>query len=86
MIRITNYKVCPTVSDYNTPEREPELQVKWDQCKTAIKQYSWQAIYAKDDAEFNSIVATMQSECEAYGYADCVAWCEEQAQIHYSMQ
>lgn len=82
----TNFKVNPTVADYRTPERDPELQVKWDQCATAIKQYSWQAIYAKDDAEFDSIVAKMQSECDAYGYADCVTWCEEQAQVLFSMQ
>ncbi len=82
----SSYKVNPTVAGYRTPERDPELQVKWDQCATAIKQYSWQAIYAKDDAEFDSIVAKMQSECDAYGYADCVTWCEEQAQVLYSMQ
>lgn len=85
-LNANSYKVNPTVPDYNTPERDPELQVKWDQCATAIKQYSWQAIYAKDDAEFDSIVAKMQSECDAYGYADCVKWCEEQAQVLYSMQ
>lgn len=82
----TNFKVNPTVSDYSAPEREPELQLKWDQCANAIKQYSWQAMYAKDDAEFDSIVAKMQSECDAYGYADCVAWCNEQAAVLYSMQ
>lgn len=82
----TNFKVNPTVSDYKTPEREPELQLKWEQCATAIKQYSWQAIYAKDDAEYDAVVSKMQSECDAYGYQDCVAWCEEQAKVLFGMQ
>ena len=42
-------------------------------------------MYAKSDAEFDSIVAKMRSDADAYGYAECVDWCREQAAIKFSM-
>lgn len=81
-----SYTVVPVVSDYSEPTRDAELELKWNQVQTAMKNGSWNAIYAKSDAEFESVVAKLVSDCEAYGYADCVAWCREQAARKFSMQ
>ena len=47
---------------------------------------SWKAIYAKDDAEFASLVKDMQNTCAGYGYDDCVAWCESEAERRFGLQ
>ena len=38
-------------------------------------------MYAKNDGEFNFHLNQMIKDCNAYGYQDCVAWCEEQAAL-----
>lgn len=81
-----NYTIIPTLSQYSEPERDAELELKWNQVKTAVVNGSWNAMYAKDDAEFDSIVAKMKTDADAYGYQDCVEWCREQAQTRFSMQ
>ena len=81
-----NYTTVPTVSTYHEPARDAELELKWNQVKTTVCNGSWNAMYAKSDAEFDSIVAKMRSDAAAYGYSDCVDWCREQAAIKFSMQ
>ena len=81
-----NYTVVPVVSTYHEPARDAELELKWNQVKTTVVNGSWNAMYAKSDAEFDSIVAKMRSDADAYGYAECVDWCREQAAIKFSMQ
>ena len=82
----TNYTVYPTISEYSMPEKDAELNLKWDQVKVAVVNGTWNAIYAKDDATFDSVVSQMRTDAEAYGYQDCVDWCKEQAQIRFGMQ
>ncbi len=62
------------VDEGNRPEA-------WAYVDELIKDYSWQAIYAETDEEFEQIVAEMKKELDANGYAECIAWSEEQAQI-----
>lgn len=81
-----SYSIVPTVSAYAEPEKEAELELKWNQVITAIKNGSWNAMYAKDDAEFESIVSKMRADCDAYGYADCVEWCQNEAARKFAMQ
>ena len=81
-----NYLVNPTVSDFTLPEKDAELDLKWNQVKVAVVNGTWNAMYANSDAEFDSIVSQMRADADAYGYADCVEWCKEQAQIKFSMQ
>jgi len=81
-----NYTIVPTVSEYAEPEREAELELKWNQVKTTVVNGSWNAIYAKDDAEFDSIVSQMKSDADAYGYAECVEWCRNEAARKFAMQ
>jgi multiple sugar transport system substrate-binding protein/putative aldouronate transport system substrate-binding protein len=61
--------------------RSDELDVKWQQVTTAIKDYSWQAIYANNEDEFNDIVAEMQQKVKDYGWDECAKFCQEQAAL-----
>lgn len=80
-----SYSVIPGVN-YSASPRSTELELTWSQVTTAVKQYSWNAIYAKTDEEFDSIVAEMVAQCNEYGYADCLAWGENEAALKYQLQ
>ncbi|MBD5128814.1 MAG: hypothetical protein HDT43_02650 [Ruminococcaceae bacterium] len=68
-------------STYTGTPKDQDLQAVWDQVKQCVKDGSWKAIYAKDDAEFDSIVAQMRSDAEAYGYAQCVEFQTNEANL-----
>lgn len=72
------YVVMPDVP-YSESQKSTDLGLKWQNCAKTVKDYSWRAIYAKADAEFNYHVSEMKRLCESYGYADCVAWSEQEA-------
>ncbi len=72
------YVVMPDIP-YSEGEKDSDLTLKWNNCAKTVKDYSWRAIYAKADAEFNFHVSEMKKLCESYGYADCVKWCEQEA-------
>jgi len=61
-----------------TPKGD-ELEIIWEQVTTCIKDYSWKAIYAKDDAEFNAIVDEMIEKAYEYGYEQCAEYCINEA-------
>ena len=46
-----------------------------------IQNGSWQAVYAKDDAEFDSVMDQMRADADSYGYQDCVDWCVSEAAL-----
>ena len=73
-----NFTLSPA-SSYAKPEMEAELQTTWKQVTTTIKNSSWEAMYAKTDAEFDKIVANMKKEANNYGYDKCVEWSKEEA-------
>jgi multiple sugar transport system substrate-binding protein/putative aldouronate transport system substrate-binding protein len=54
--------------------RTMELEQRYTQVSTAIKDGSWRAIYAKNDAEFDRAVADMVSQAKGLGYDECIAW------------
>lgn len=66
--------------------RSAELELKWQQVIKAIKEGSWNAMYAKNDAEFQQIVADMRTACQGYGYDECVQWCRDEAARRFSLQ
>ena len=80
------YKVMLDKGTYAPAKRDQVLDTKWSQIQTAVKTYSWRAIYAKNDGEFDFHLNQMIKDCNAYGYADCVAWCEEQAALCWAAQ
>ncbi|HWT76237.1 MAG TPA: hypothetical protein VN258_16175 [Mobilitalea sp.] len=64
---------------YSEAKRSDELEIKWTQVTNAIKDYSWQAIYAANDDEFNKIVDTMKTETKAYGYDEVAQFYKDEA-------
>ena len=66
--------------------RADELKTTWKQVTTSIKENSWNAIYAKTDAEFNKFVQKMKKDTAAYGYDECLKWCENEAATRRSLE
>lgn len=64
---------------YSPTEKSKELKLVWDQVANCIKTYSWQAIYAKTDEEYDKIVAEMKTKAEEYGYSQCVEYQQNEA-------
>jgi len=73
-----NFKVVVVASDYVRPKRDDALEQKYVQVSNAIKNASWRAIYAANDAEFDRIVREMITQAKAFGYDECLAWDQEQ--------
>ena len=73
------YKLMLSRGNYAPGEMDSELKAKSKMIMTSVKTYSWRAIYAKADAEFDFHVNTMIKECKANRYDDYVKWCEEEA-------
>ena len=67
--------------NYAESVKADELSTTWEQVKTCIQNGSWQAIYAKDDAEFDSIWTQMKADADSYGYQECVEWCASEAEL-----
>ena len=72
------YVVMPDIP-YSATAQSSELALKWKNCAKTVKDYSWRAIYAKADGEFNFHVSEMKRLCDQYGFAECVEWCEGEA-------
>lgn len=73
------YKVMLSRGTYAPGTMDSELKAKSKMIMTAVKTYSWRAIYAKNDGEFNFHVNTMINECKANRYDEYVAWCQAEA-------
>lgn len=80
-----NYVVAPATS-YSASAKDDELKTTWKQVTTSIKENSWNAIYAKTDAEFNKFVQKMKKDTAAYGYDECLKWCENEAATRHSLE
>ena len=78
LIERGNYVLSPGTS-YTQSEKSDELKVTWEQVTKELVEGSWDAIYAKTDAEFNKIVSQMRKTCEKYGYEECVDWSANEA-------
>lgn len=79
------YSVAP-ISTYQQNKLEGELKTKWEAVTDVIVTYSWRAIYAKDDAEYDQIVAEMIQQAKAYGYDECIQVSLEQSAIRYACE
>lgn len=75
-----NYRLAPGTM-YSATPRSEELDLIWQQVATCIKNGSWEAIYAKDDATFDSIVANMIAQANEYGYDQCVEFQQNEAKL-----
>ena len=81
----TDYAMVPTVS-FALATRSADLDLKWEQVCKAIKEGSWRAMYAEDDAAFEAEVQSMIEACNGYGYEECVQWCEDEAARKFALQ
>lgn len=75
-----NYTVSPG-SAYVTADKSDELKTTWAQVTKCITEYSWKAIYAQTDEEYEKIVDEMKGKAMSYGYQKCWDWSNEQAKI-----
>lgn len=79
------YVVAPLTS-YSQSTKDDELKTTWNQVTECITNGSWNAIYAKNDAEFDKIVTNMKKDAAKYGYDTCVEWSKNEAAIKRSLE
>ncbi|HWT74510.1 MAG TPA: hypothetical protein VN258_07295 [Mobilitalea sp.] len=72
------YTLSPGTT-YSPTAKSDELTVTWNQVSECVKNYSWRAMFASSDAEFDSIIKEMISTAESYGLADCDKYQENEA-------
>lgn len=75
-----DYKLAVATS-YSESAKSDELKVKWEQVIKCLTDYSWKAIYAETNEEYDAIVAEMITNAKAYGFDDCEKWSLEQAAV-----
>lgn len=81
----TDYKLAKAHS-YSESPRSDELKVVWEQVIKSIVDYSWNAIYASSDEEFDEIVAELVQVAGDYGYDQCVEWSKNEAALRKSLE
>ena len=57
-----------TGTSYVQPEESSDISTLRNQCKSTIVDSSWKMIFAKNEAEFNSILKNMQKTVKGLGY------------------
>lgn len=65
---------------------DSEMKNTQTQIATCMKDYSWRAIYAESDAEYEEIVKEMRDRAMSYGYADVLAHYQNEAKIKNELQ
>lgn len=71
---------------YSPTTQEAELKNIQSQVATCLKDYSWRAIYAESDEEFDKIVSEMRGRAMSYGYSQCLAYFQNEAAIKNELQ
>lgn len=79
------YKVSLGTS-YTESRKSDALKVVWEQVIKSIVDYSWKAMYAKTDREFDIIVDQMIRTATDYGYSECLEWTLGEAAIRKSLE
>lgn len=64
---------------YSEAPRNDDLELKWQQVSGAIRDYSWKAIYAANDAEYDATVQEMKDVAKGYGYDDVCQFYKDEA-------
>ncbi|MCQ2591275.1 MAG: extracellular solute-binding protein [Treponema sp.] len=79
----TKYRVSPGTL-YTGAGVPDDLSMKWNQVAECIRNETWKAIYAKTDAEFDTIVNGMIKDAKSYGYDECCAHTRKQAEKRWA--
>ena len=61
--------VAPGAS-YVAPEDSSEISTLRNQVKSTVVEYSWKMVFAKNEAEFNSLKKELQDTAKGLGYED----------------
>jgi multiple sugar transport system substrate-binding protein/putative aldouronate transport system substrate-binding protein len=64
---------------FTEDKRSTELELQWQQVSQAICDYSWQAIYAENEVEYDKLVQEMKDITAGYGYEDVADFYRSQA-------
>lgn len=72
--------ISPNVS-VSLPTDTADISVIRNQCNETVCDYSWRMIYAKDDAEFDSMWDDMTSQLNGFGFEDLVKFDTEKHTI-----
>lgn len=75
-----DYVVSPGSAYVATPKSD-ELTTTWKQVTKCITEYTWKAIYAESDEEFDKIMREMKGKAMSYGYKTCYDWCVQEAAV-----
>ena len=59
--------IAPGAS-FTTPTDSSEIETLRNQVKATIVEHSWKMAFAKDDAEFDALLAEMQETANGLGY------------------
>lgn len=79
------YTVIPG-STYSASEKSDEFNTTLSQVGRAITESSWNAVYAKTDKEFYSIMDKLKKQADSYGYDKCVKWSQNEAKTRYQLE
>lgn len=66
-------------TDFALGEKPRQLKKIWERVGKVMAEQSWDAIYAKSDAEYDRIVSEMIEKCMKIGYKDCAKWSKKEA-------
>ena len=67
-------------SSYVPAKESSDITTLRSQCKAVIVEYSWKAVFAKNEAEFKNMIKTMQDTVTGFGY-DKVLTLDKQSSI-----
>ena len=81
----TDYTVA-VATTYSMSPKTGEFKTTWSAVTDVIVTYSWKAIYATSDEEFDQIVAEMTDLAKSYGYDECIEWCETEAAARHALE
>ncbi|MGE9351228.1 ABC transporter substrate-binding protein [Isoptericola variabilis] len=68
-LQAENQLVVAPGSSYTAPADDSEIEAIRSQVKASIIEHSWKMVFAKSDAEFDSLLADMQKTVDGLGYA-----------------
>lgn len=80
-----NYVVA-VATDFSLASKSGDFKTTWELVTEKIVQYSWRAIIANSDEEYDQIVAEMIEVANSYGYEECLEWSLEQAATRHEME
>lgn len=84
-LKSKDFIVAPATSFKDT-EMTDEFEIMWNQVTKCIVNGTWNAIYAKNDMEFNYIVNDMIKKANNYGYEECKEWSQNEAAIRHELE